>query len=863
MGSLRAISIGLLVLILPVLCAGQSLEKSAFKNIQKKKWAKAEASLRKSLKKDSVNSLARYLLSYSFFRNDNPAYHLDSAYSYSLHALADFRLTSNRERSKLKRFPFDSVRIISLRKKIDSVAFQNAVSQNTEAAYIEFLQKHPLDLTHAGQAIEMRNEVAYQNALRENSYQALMMFMNKYPESIRVAEARIHYDRLLYESLTHDRRLSTFESFLAEYPATPFRVEIEQNIFDLTTLAGDEQSFLKYLKRYPKSPHAKRAKNILFHLLLDAKTTDWPDDFLTDSLLHVIKLQQSFILPFLKNGKFGFMNSDGLQVMKPELTDLPAGYTCEYFFDDFIVLEDGILTRDGRAIFTGKPESVDDIGKGFLKIKSNGCFSILHKSGFVAYPCVTDAKTVDHFMAVKSDSLWSLYALSGRKMINESFDDISAIGKVFAFRKAHQVQLTSKANILQAAEVQTVLKTDSVEQARLLESALIWIKTEHGEGIVDQNLKEIIPVKHQRLLTSSFGMIGKTREGYNLYSLSHKFASSFENVIDKRPWLAVKKDAQWYLLNATTFDIESEGYDSVGFQGAMFIGAKHDTLTVHFTKSSPVKFAQPVEATFLPGKDSTAFLIVQMDKKKMLYNSAGVFLFAFTYDQIQHAGKNLFIITKNDKKGLIGPDGKIILPPEYDAIGSISGNTISLLKNLKFGMYHIGTKKLIKPQYDKNIIALSPSTFLAFKDKGYGFIASDGKPVGKFEYDEIQNWNDSTAWLRQNSLWSLINLRSRRVLTDDVEEIRVLEDSPEEKRVIVKQHNAYGVISNKRGTVIPISFSDLVILGPSDEPIYFTEKHVAEASIFVVIYYDANGKLIRREVYEDPNEYEKIYCSDN
>ena len=71
------------------------------------------------------------------------------------------------------------------------------------------------------------------------------------------------------------------------------------------------------------------------------------------------------------------------------------------------------------------------------------------------------------------------------------------------------------------------------------------------------------------------------------------------------------------------------------------------------------------------------------------------------------------------------------------------------------------------------------------------------------------------------------------------------------------------MLSNKRGTVIPISFSDLVNLGPADEPIYFTEKHVTEASIFVVIYYDGNGKLIRREVYDDSEEYEKIYCSDN
>jgi hypothetical protein len=38
---------------------------------------------------------------------------------------------------------------------------------------------------------------------------------------------------------------------------------------------------------------------------------------------------------------------------------------------------------------------------------------------------------------------------------------------------------------------------------------------------------------------------------------------------------------------------------------------------------------------------------------------------------------------------------------------------------------------------------------------------------------------------------------------------------------------------------------------------------VEEASVFVVIYYDRNGKFLRREVYQEADDYEKIYCPDN
>jgi hypothetical protein len=63
--------------------------------------------------------------------------------------------------------------------------------------------------------------------------------------------------------------------------------------------------------------------------------------------------------------------------------------------------------------------------------------------------------------------------------------------------------------------------------------------------------------------------------------------------------------------------------------------------------------------------------------------------------------------------------------------------------------------------------------------------------------------------------------------------------------------------------IIPIAFTDLVNIGTAEEPLYFTEKHVEEAWLFVVIYYDKNGRFLRREVYEEPDDYEKIYCPDN
>jgi hypothetical protein len=80
--------------------------------------------------------------------------------------------------------------------------------------------------------------------------------------------------------------------------------------------------------------------------------------------------------------------------------------------------------------------------------------------------------------------------------------------------------------------------------------------------------------------------------------------------------------------------------------------------------------------------------------------------------------------------------------------------------------------------------------------------------------------------------------------------------------LIIQQDNNFGVISNLSGVVIPATFSDILNVGSADEPLYFTEKHVEEASLFVVIYYDEKGKFLYREAYEI-EDYERIYCTGN
>ena len=167
---------------------------------------------------------------------------------------------------------------------------------------------------------------------------------------------------------------------------------------------------------------------------------------------------------------------------------------------------------------------------------------------------------------------------------------------------------------------------------------------------------------------------------------------------------------------------------------------------------------------------------------------------------------------------------------------------------------------MIKPQYEKNLTVYNKTVLTAYKKGLYGFIGWKNEPFSKIEFDEIRFWNDSAALVRKNKEWMIYEISTGKILLDKIQDYRLIRDTQREKLAIVLQDHKYGVIHNTMGTIIPLSFSDIINVGSSPEPLYFTEKHVEEASIFVVIYYDSRGKMLRREIYEQ-DDYEKIYCS--
>ena len=829
----------------------------AQKNLQRQKWERAHELLSKATAKDSLNVTAKYLLAQYFFSESNPDFQLDSAYKYVVGAQNDFLQTSQKERSKLLKFPVDSLLLSELKEQIETTAFAESTQNQSEESWISFIQRFPTSV-YIPRAKQQRDSVAFQLAVEKDTHIAFFDFLKKYPDAEQFESAQAKYEQLLLEAETADKTLESYERFLSKHPASAHRRFVEQTIFEYRTASGRYDSFVDFIRNHSGNPFVTKAKNLLFHLIPEAERgTMWPAEFTSDSLEQVISLQTSYLVPFLKNSKYGFMDSKGQEVIAPLADSLDDAYYCGNISEDVILLPEKVIAPTGTAVWNGPVQHFDDLGSGFLLFENANCKFLVHKSGYSLGPeCIDEAKILDgRFVGIEIAGQWFLYTLAGR-LLERDLDDVYIIKNVVCLRKNQKVRLVTAA-ALTTLPVSAQVATLEYEDAKAWKTNLILVQNKNQSGLLDQALNIVVPLGESPLSASFFGVIATMPEGFKIYS-SHDSAT-FQNVTAQEPWLAVK-DSKWKLINPATLSDIFSPFDTIAFYGSFPVAQRNDSSFVFFNSKSFWKGLRPSSIEFIPGQDS-AYISIEEKGRKSLYNLKGEKLFTATFDKIQVGGADVFVIYRKDKRGLISRTGKMLLPVQYDAIGTMKDGVVSLLKSSRFGLYNVAARKEIYPSYGKNLIPYNSKVIIAYRNDNYGLIGWDNRSLSKFEFKEVRYWNDTTALVKKDN-WMLYEIKTGLVLMDRIKDLKMIRDDAADKLAIVYQDASYGVLHNHGGVIIPISYSDIVNVGSQREPLFFTEKHVEEASVFVVIYYDADGHLLRKEIY-DPEEYDNIYCPSN
>lgn len=839
-------------------------ERAAADRIAKGKWTLAESSIRKALKKDTLNPEAKFLYAQFFLSRNNPSYQIDSAYLYTHRTLTALGQASVRQRERLQKMSIDSARISLFKARVDSAAFERAKQENSEESYSKFLTSFPT-AAQVPTAVELRDELAFVDALRANRAAAFADFFKKYPNSHRANDAKERYELLAFRERTRSGKLEDFVSFLHDFPQNAHRGEAEAAIFEISTASGLSADYLEFLSRYPRSSIATRARDILYFLMRE-RNLDRPISFDNDSLRLMDARNNGYWIPFYKNGLYGFMNDDGAEVVEAKFQSIDPTYLCGDIKTDFVVTSAGVYSRNGALLIRDTPKSTVDLGYGFLKIDKGGCVSVMHQSGFsMSAECLEDAKVVaDQFMAIKQKGKWGLNAFNQRILVTPRYDDVTQVDKVLVLKRY------GKNILVKASQVASVLQVPLDEslvfdQVRAWGEGNIWVKNGVLEGVVTQSLEFLIPLDRQVLTKTSFGFTRKKDLKVQSAGLAAAVdEQTFDGIRDYGDWVVLKNNTTSRLYRVPQQRLFTQEFDSLWINNKVAFGVSKDSLMVFTGTGKLGSFERSAPMTFFRGADSTVYFWVPEKKNKVVYEaSQGKKLFVSDFEAIESLAPEIFLVSKKNrkgvvKKGLYRRDGKVLLSAEYDAILPTQNGNVSLLQDRKFGLFNLKTQRLIKPEYDRNLVPYGDRFLVAHKG-GYGFITTASEPISDFEFDDIQYWNDSSAWVKKDMSWSIYSIKDRRIVLSKVRKFQPISKTTGETIVKVQKENYFGVVSNRRGIIVSPTFTDVVNLGSDEKPFYFTEKRVEEAGIYVIIYYNDRGVLVRKQVLED-TEYEKIYC---
>ncbi|MEQ8809169.1 MAG: hypothetical protein RIE59_08900, partial [Imperialibacter sp.] len=339
-----------------------------------------------SLQDDIVNPGGNYLYSLIYTIDSLPDYSIDSAQKYILAARVDWPLLTEKEQGKSIKNGFYPSLFEVQKERIDSLAFLRAVEQGDVAAYEDFMAQFA-DADKVPLARTKRDSVAFSNASEVNTWQAYQRFYETIPQAEQVAEAQERYKVLIFNDLTKDRKLSSFKDFLRNFPATPFRKEAEEQIFEIMTAANEPESYLRFMAEYPNSHMKKRAFDFLFTIDQAAYNFQYysrytPTRAIQDSLDNLRKLENMYLVPFYENEKYGFLKPNGAVLFEPTFSSINSGYLCGDIVSEFLLVDGKIINRQGAVITEGEFDVVESIGGGLIKAGSEGKMGVWHKSGY-------------------------------------------------------------------------------------------------------------------------------------------------------------------------------------------------------------------------------------------------------------------------------------------------------------------------------------------------------------------------------------------------------------------------------------------------------------------------------------------------
>jgi hypothetical protein len=842
---MRQILFFLLIIIASLFCyscAHKALKASKF--LEKNELAKAKKRIDKAVDKEPKDPATQFMLA-KYFSHPVWSYDaVDSAHLYIQLVSDTFPDLDMETAEKLSKKGLDSTAIANQGMIIDSLAFEKALSKNTEEAYNEYLNNYQY-LTYEKKATELRNQVAYDDAIAQNTTQAVSDFFKKYPDAPQAQKARNVFETLYYEKKTQNQTVEEYKEYIRERPQTEFAEEASVKLLNIISSGANETDFRDFINQFGQFESAQTAKSLLGGLNYKEKSPV----LLThkkDSLFYFYDLLNEQLLSF----QFKNINPDScFFINKPFILSREDNKTRAYLYSGNIITDLNI-------------NSIVYIGSGYFKINDYGREHILEHFSLNSelQQKALDFRQIDKFHLIKKErDGWHLISLLNEPILKQAMDSIWKEGEVYFFKKGNDVAVASSTDFRKSAK-------NDLKSLSFLYGNYEWISDEYlrlysndYETILNSNAKVIFPLEKAKY--DYFDDFWLKEENGKFSLLNHNrvrvYEEKFDDFLYRSGVLALQKDSLWTIYHNGIKGFPKFEYDSVRiFNSWLTFAIKDSSQYLLFKSGEKISLAKGEVFKILKNynvelsdvSDQIRFVEVSNDKGYFkLYNGFGKKVKEGEKLDINILTQQLIQIHQNKKKQLIDSSGNSIDIKDVEAFGAFQNGLIPILQKKKFGALIVGSLKLIPAHSQSKLeVFLKDSLYIFKRDNLLGISDVSGEIVIEADFGVIEYFNDSTAIVEEEGDMGILNIYQNEYLHEGIEsweKVR-LED---EDYFIIRKRAGYGVLNQKGEEIIPLIFNELQIFESKGKYYWLAERRLSEINYIVIAYFDKNGKVLFKE----------------
>jgi hypothetical protein len=613
--------------------------------------------------KKHFDAYASYGLAWIYMKRNNPFHNLDSAAKYVNVSYNTFLIKS--VPLVIGRFNVDSASIIHLADSISFLSYVRAKKVNSIEACNAFLQNNYLGRKrYTYEIVYLRDELEYNMVMSAYRSDSTRRFIQTHPQSTFLREALILLDRQVYDEITTPGKAETYVLFLKKYPRNIMATMAYEKLFGIYRQRNDVKGLREFVVDYPKAPQNLEAWKLLFSLTVKTYSyselkkflDDYPKFPLKNSILKDLELNKLVLYPCREAEFSGFIDNKGKFVIRPQYDEVTD------FFEGLAVVS------KGDSVFFINKENENPFGNIYAE-------ALIFRNGIAP---------------VKLGKQWHFINRQGQT-ISRTYDEIS--------------ELSDGVYVIKQGE-----KYGALDQ--------------YGQTLIEPQFDKLGDFKNEMAYFVEGGNYGFVSRNGSIHKAEFEWISDF----NEENLAVIRQNGQYGLINAVGKKVLEPQFDQV-LKGRekIFILVKENQYG--FFSADGCLLTQ-VTYDFLKEKGPEFYtdgLLLKLQKKTeqtLMDQNGKIFWPMGTYDEVNFPSEEHYRIKQKNKFGFLDKKLAVVIPPKYQsATDFIDSLSVVKLKD-KFLIIEQGGKELYSSKTEitrigKKVFAIENEQISIISGNGY------------------------------------------------------------------------------------------------------------------------------------------------